>query len=74
MFIVQVHKNKPSPRLRLHFDKLHVDNNLYVVNEESDEEEELEDQVNNELNCHFCDNNKVTFSDKLSLVKTRNCI
>ena len=51
---LQVRKSKHNARLSLHFDKLHVDNIIYVVNEESeevesidkvDEEEELEDQV-----------------------------
>ena len=51
---LQVRKSKPNTRLSLHFDKLHVDNIIYVVNEESEvvesidqdgDDEDEEDQV-----------------------------
>ena len=41
MFL-QVRKSKHNARLSLHFDKLHVDNIIYVVNEESEEVESID--------------------------------
>ena len=39
---LQVRKSKHNARLSLHFDKLHVDNIIYVVNEESEEVESID--------------------------------
>ena len=39
---LQVRKSKPNTRLSLHFDKLHVDNIDYVVNEENEEVESID--------------------------------
>ena len=33
---VKVHRKRPDSRLTLHYDKLHVDNAIYVYNEETD--------------------------------------
>ena len=33
---LKVHRKRPDSRLTLHYDKLHVDNAIYVYNEETD--------------------------------------
>ena len=35
-WFAQVHKKRPDSRLTLQYDKLHVDNAIYVYNEETD--------------------------------------
>ena len=37
----QVHKKRPASRLTLQYDKLHVDNAIYVFNDETDKIELL---------------------------------
>lgn len=36
MSFIKVHKKRPDSRLTLQYDKLHVDNAIYVYNEETD--------------------------------------
>ena len=55
-FAKEVHRKRPDSRMTLHYDKLHVDNAIYVYNEETDSIEllnnaeiqaEYENQVKN---------------------------
>ena len=82
---LKVHRKRPDSRLTLHYDKLHVDNAIYVYNEETDSIEllnvaeiqaEYENQVKSQKifyfwNC-YCYSIKVKYSILVAdKVKTR---
>merc|ERR1711970_1352720 len=67
LFAKQVGRKKPDSRVSLHEDKLFIDNNIYVFNEERGEVERItkvrqgeeeEEQEDLELNYHFGHNVK----------------
>ena len=48
-FAKEVHKKRPECRLTLQYDKLHVDNAIYIINEETETIELLNvDEINAE--------------------------
>ena len=82
---LKVHRKRPDSRLTLQYDKLHVDNAIYVYNEETDSIEllnvaEIQAEYENQVKSHkifyfwkcYCDLLKVKYSILVTdKVKTR---